>query len=152
MRGKKTSKKMIIIFSVVLCVAVIALVLWYINVNWWVIRPADEIESIDIRLTLKSGYKDMTITDKAEIEHIRNMVADVQNEFNIGDAKIHDANFEADVPISLFFYYNDGRRQEFLVLKKGAIGFMGPDYRWKYISMDNVNTNELYNYFSEDFA
>ena len=152
MREKKTSKKIIIIFSIVLCVAVIALFLWYINVNWWMIRPADEIERINIRLTLKSGYKDMTITDRAEIERIRNMVADVQNEFSIWDAKIHDGNFESDVPISLFFYYSDDRQQEFLVLKRGAICFMGSDYRWKYISMDNVNTNELYNYFQEDFT
>ena len=153
MRQKKKSKKMIIIFSVVLGVAVIALFLCYIHINWWMIRPSDEIENIEIRLTLKDRYKDMTITDKGEIEHVREIAADVQKEFHIWEAKIYDAEvFQSDPLISMYFHYSDGRHQEFLVLKEGvAGGFAGPDYYWKYIRMDHVNTNELYNYFREDF-
>lgn len=150
MHDKKVSKKMIVIPLVILCAATV-LILCYINIHWWKIRSAGEIKSIDVRLGLDNGYKDITITDSAEIEYIRNMAADIQDEFNIFGAKIRDAEyFQSDAHICLLFNYSDGRKQEFWVQKNSAVGFMGQDYYWKYIRMDNVNTNELYDYFQED--
>lgn len=151
MHNKKISKKMIVTFLIILCLTIISLFLCYININWWKIRPADEMKSIDVRLGLKNDYKDITITDRDEIEYIRNIAADIQNEFNILGAKINNAEyFQSDAHICLLFKYSDGRQQEFLVQKNSAVGFMGQDYYWKYIRMNDINTNELYNYFQED--
>lgn len=149
MREEKILKKTIIILlAAVLAVGLFAV---WSNANYW-IRPASEIENIHVRLTLKSGYKDMMITDRAEIEYIRNMVTDVQDELNIFDVVIRDAeHFQADVPICLQFNYSDGRRQEFYVLRNAAVCFVGQDYYWKYIGADNVNTDDLYDYFKDDF-
>ena len=152
MRDKKISKKTVVTLLIIFCVATVTLFLCYININWWKIRPANEMKSIDIRLTLKNDYKNITITDSTEIEYIRNIASDIQNEFNILGAKIYNAeHFQSDSDICLLFNYSDGRQQEFLVQQDSAIGFMGQDYYWKYIIMNNVNSDELYNYFREDF-
>lgn len=151
MRAKKTSKKMIIILLAAI-LAVCLFAVWSSN-NYW-IRPAGEIESIDVWLLLKEGYKEITITDTNEIKHIRDMVIDIQNDpslIRIGDVE----NWQKDSNIGLLFNYKDGRRQNFDAHKGSAVcftGFNGEDYYWKYVYMYTANTDELFNYFQEGLS
>lgn len=147
MRGNKILKKTIVILT-----AVFAIVLFsaWSNANYW-IRPANEIESINVRLTLKNGYKDITITDIDEIEYIRNMAADVQK--NICPLTIIDAEAcQKDTHIAMWFSYSNGKKQGFYAHKNKAGCFMGQNYDWKYVQLEHTNNNDFYDYFQENFA
>lgn len=150
MREKILKKTIIILLAAVLAVGLFAV---WSKVNYW-IRPASAIESINIRLMLQSGYKDIIVTDSAEIECIRNMAADVQNDLSTV-VKIVDAEaWQEDAHIAICFNYSDGKHQDFCAHKDKAvffIGLNGKDYYWKCVRMEHVNNNDLYDYFQEDF-
>lgn len=137
------------IIAAAFLIAVLLFSSWNIFLSIWKIRPAKDIQYMEVFYTLSDEYRRITVTDREEIFKIRELIYDMENRIHISDVVSIKAveQCQIDPQAEITVKYNNGMTQV-VIIQGTSVGLYNYSPNSKhcnihYLRLKNIDTGRL---------
>lgn len=122
---------------------------WNIFLSIWKIRPAKNIQSMEVFYTLNDEYRRITVTDREEIFKIRELIYDMENKIHVsnvvGIKAVEHCQIDPQAEITVKF---DNGITQVIIIQGTSVGLYNYSPNSKhcnihYLRLKNIDTGRL---------